>query len=82
MSRTTQPKRRHEAILEGSGFAVRQASTTDAALDLFRQDDAVCVVLADHMLRGKTAELAGQIKKIKRTVSSGHAFGYSARQFA
>jgi DNA-binding response OmpR family regulator len=55
-------------ILEGSGFAVVQASTAEEALRVFRQD-AISLVLADHMLGGKTgAELAAQIMKVKRTV--------------
>ena len=66
-----------KSILEGSGFGVLQASTADEALRVFQQEPAVSLVLADHMLSGKTGtQLAAQIKKIKRTVPvvihSGH----------
>jgi len=57
------------SILEGSGFSVRQASTVEDALRLFQQETAVSLVLADHMLGGKTGtQLAAQIKKIRPTV--------------
>jgi CheY-like chemotaxis protein len=66
-----------KSILEGSGFVVLQASTAEEALRLFQQEPAVSLVLADHMLGGKTGvELAAQIKKVMRTVPvvmhSGH----------
>jgi CheY-like chemotaxis protein len=66
-----------KSILEGSGFAVVQASTAEEALHTFKQEPAISLVLADHMLSGKTGtQLAAQIKKIKRTVPvvmhSGH----------
>jgi CheY-like chemotaxis protein len=66
-----------KSILEGSGFLVLQASTAEDALRLFQQEPSISLVLADHMLRGKTGtQLAAQIKKIKRTVPvvmhSGH----------
>lgn len=58
-----------KSILEGSGFVVLQASTAEEALRFFQQEPAISLVLADHMLSGKTgAELATQIKKVKRTV--------------
>ena len=58
-----------KSILEGSGFVVLHASTAEEALLLFQQQPAVSLVLADHMLRGKTGtQLAAQIKNIKRTV--------------
>ncbi len=57
-----------KSILEGSGFVVLQARTAEEALRVFKQE-AVSLVLADHMLSSKTgAQLAAQIKKIKRTV--------------
>jgi CheY-like chemotaxis protein len=40
-------------ILEGSGFAVLQASTAEEALRSFKQDPRISLVLADHMLSGK-----------------------------
>jgi CheY-like chemotaxis protein len=56
-------------ILEGCGFLVLQASTAEEALRMFKEEPAVSLVLADHMLSGKTGtQLAAQIKKIKRTV--------------
>ena len=66
-----------KSILEGSGFAVLQASTAEEALRTFKQDPAISLVLADHMLSGKTGtQLAAEIKKIKRTapavMHSGH----------
>lgn len=65
-------------ILEGSGFLVLQASTAEDALRLFQQEPGISLVLADHMLSGRTGtQLAAQIKKIKRTVPvvmhSGHS---------
>ena len=66
-----------KSILEGSGFAVLQASTAEDALRLFQQEPGISLIVADHMLGGKTgAELAAQIKKINHTVPvvmhSGH----------
>ena len=66
-----------KSILEGSGFTVVQASTAEEALRTFQQEPSISLVLADHMLSGKTGtQLAAQIKKIKRTVPvvmhSGH----------
>ena len=56
-------------IIEGSGFLVLQASTAEDALRLFQQEPSISLVLADHMLSGKSGtQLAAQIKKIKRTV--------------
>lgn len=65
------------SILEGSGFLVLQASTAEDALRLFKQEPGISLVLADHMLSGKSGtQLAAQIKRIKRTVPvvmhSGH----------
>ena len=65
------------SILEGSGFLVLQAHTAEGALRLFKQEPSISLVLADHMLSGKSGtQLAAQIKKIKRTVPvvmhSGH----------
>jgi CheY-like chemotaxis protein len=58
-----------KSILEGSGFLVLQASTAEDALRLFQQEPGISLVLADHMLSGRTGtQLAAQIKKIKRTV--------------
>lgn len=58
-----------KAILEGSGFLVVQASTAEDALRVFRDEPSISLVLADHMLSGKTGtQLAAQIKGIKRTV--------------
>jgi CheY-like chemotaxis protein len=67
-----------KCILEGSGFLVLQASTAEDALRLFQQQPDISLVVADHMLSGKTGtQLAAQIKKIKRTVPvvmhSGHS---------
>ena len=66
-----------KSILEGSGFLVLQASSAEDVLRLFHQEPGISLVLADHMLSGKTGtQLAAQIKKIKRTVPvvmhSGH----------
>ena len=66
-----------KSILEGSGFAVLQASTAEDAVRLFQQEPTVSLLLADHMLGGKTGtQLAAQIKKVKPTVPvvmhSGH----------
>ena len=66
-----------KSILERSGFVVLQASTAEDALRLFQQEPTVSLVLADHILGGKTGtQLAAQIKKVKRTVPvvmhSGH----------
>lgn len=66
-----------KSILEGSGFLVLHASTAEDALRLFQQEPSISLVLADHMLSGKTGtQLAAQIKRIKRTVPvvmhSGH----------
>ena len=58
-----------KGILEGSGFAILQASTAEDALRLFQQEPTVSLILADHMLGGKTGtQLAAQIKEIKRPV--------------
>ena len=67
-----------KSILEGSGFLVLQASTAEDALRLFKEEPGISLVLADHMLSGKTGtQLAAQIKNIKRTVPvvmhSGHS---------
>jgi CheY-like chemotaxis protein len=66
-----------KSILEESGFLVLQASTAEEALRIFKQESSVSLVLADHMLSGKTGtQLAAEIKKVKRTVPvvmhSGH----------
>ena len=56
------------AIFERNGFAVLQSSTYELALELLREKP-VNVVIADHMLRGKTGtQLAADMKKIKPTV--------------
>lgn len=67
-----------KSILERSGFFVLQASSAEEALRLFQQQPSISLVLADHMLSGKTGtQLAAQIKAIKRTVPvvmhSGHS---------
>lgn len=67
-----------KTILEGSGFLVLQASTAEDALRLFKEEPGISLVLADHMLSGKTGtQLAAQLKGIKRTVPvvmhSGHS---------
>jgi len=63
-------------VLEREGYCVLGAATAEEALETFREAP-VCLVLADHMLRGKTGLwLAGEMKKEKPDVPivlySGH----------
>ena len=52
-------------ILSVAGYDVRTASSSEAALNIFRRS-SVDLVIADHFLPGlKGTELAGVMKKIK-----------------
>ena len=53
-----------KSILERSGFLVLQASTAEDALRLFQQQPDISLVLADHMLSGKTGtQLAARSRR-------------------
>ena len=55
-------------MLEQAGYTVLSATTGTEAMKILR-DAPVCLVLSDHMLRGRTGGfLAKQMKKIKRKV--------------
>ena len=63
----TQGQLRRE-ILENDGYSVLAATTVTQAIRVFRENP-VCLVVADHMLQGPVgAQLAGQLKQIKRDV--------------
>jgi CheY-like chemotaxis protein len=60
--------RLRKAVLEKEGYNVIAASTAKDALSTLREAP-VCLVLADHMLRGTTGtSLAAQMKRIKPDV--------------
>jgi len=60
--------RLRKAVLEQDGYSVIGVSTAKDALATLR-DAPVCMVLADHMLRGTTgAALASEMKRIKADV--------------
>ena len=60
--------RLRKPVLEQAGYTVLSATTGTEAMKILR-DAPVCLVLSDHMLRGRTGGfLAKQMKKIKRKV--------------
>jgi len=57
-----------KAVLEKAGYDVIGVSTASEALETLREAP-VCLVLADHMLRGTTGvEVAAKMKKIRPDV--------------
>ena len=57
--------RLRKAVLEREGYIVLTATTGKEALEVLQQEQ-VCLVLSDHMLRGTTGvALAGRMKKMK-----------------
>lgn len=57
--------RLRKAVLEREGYIVLTATTGKEALAVLQQE-RVCLVLSDHMLRGTTGvALAGRMKKMK-----------------
>lgn len=57
-----------QKVLEQSGYLVIGVTTPDETLEALRTEP-VCVVIADHLLRGTTGvELAKNMKKLKPEV--------------
>ena len=56
------------AILSKNGFSILQAKTGEDALEML-SEAPVCLVIADHLLRGVTGtELAAKMKAVKPSV--------------
>lgn len=57
--------RLRKAVLDREGYLVLTATTCSEALAIL-QEEQVCLVLSDHMLRGTTGvALAGRMKRMK-----------------